>query len=117
MLKAEKKSDGKHAPIGYIDVHSKDGRGFRFKFSTRELDRILHALQSNTSFERKEEHFAFEFFKHKRELEEKYAGWKIHNIFDEFKRQGIPVESAKQESTGEKVPDTEQHVVSMTTLD
>ena len=97
FLKAEKKTESKNASTTHIDVYSKDGRSFRFKFSSREVDRIFQVLQAYSSVERKEDHFAFEYFKHAKALEEQYRGWKIYSIAKEFERQGLQAEPIGQD--------------------
>lgn len=99
FLSAEKKSDKQNPSVSYIDIYTKDGRAFKIKFQMREVDRIIHVLQTYSTIERKEEYFAYEFFKYERALEEKYGGWKLYDAFKEFKRQGIDAEPPKENST------------------
>lgn len=95
FLSADKKNDRQNPSVSYVDVYCKDGRSFKIKFNASEADRIQQVLQAYSAIERKDDYFAFEFFKFERELEEKYKGWQVFDIFREFQRQGIEAEPTK----------------------
>ena len=77
-----------------IDILVKDGRGFKFKFVEKvqnEGHQLFQSLQLSAFPERKEVLFAFEYGKFASFLETTNKGWRLYNIFEEFKRQGLDV--------------------------
>lgn len=94
ISKYEKISDKKNINLVTLDLYSKDGRIFKFRITTgfsAETNQFLQYLPLYFFPEKKEYFFAYEFGKYS-ELEKKYNGWKVYDIEEEFRRQGIDFE-------------------------
>lgn len=95
FAKIEKKADNKATNSTIVEISIKDGRMFRLKFLTKEIDRLTHFFQTIALPERIEHFFAFDYYKADKSLEQKYHGWQTYDILREFKRQGLEAEPLK----------------------
>jgi len=92
ISKIERNTDKKNFELVYLDIHSKDGRMFKFRITEKyssESNPFIQLLYVFAFPDKKTDLFAFEYGKAGKNLEENYGGWKIYDIEREFHRQGI----------------------------
>ncbi|CAD8211315.1 unnamed protein product [Paramecium pentaurelia] len=100
LIKVDRTIDKKQNDSNLIEISSKDGRQFRYRFQRDQSDDcacLFNLINKNAYTLQKTTLFAFTYYKEMQNLENEFQGWKIYNIEKDFERMGIIVQQENQQ--------------------
>jgi len=104
--KFHSKNDKKKALSNTLNISTKCGRKFKLSFSYEdsiEANKLSETLERFIPPQKLFTNFAFAFHSRYPDFEEKYKGWQLFNLDNEYQRQGVIFEQPSQ-SNEESVP-------------
>ncbi|CAD8126792.1 unnamed protein product [Paramecium sonneborni] len=106
LIKVERTIDKKQNDSNLIEISSKDGRQFRYRFSREQNDDcgyLLNVINKNAFTLQKTTLFAFTYYREMQSLENEYQGWRIYKMEMDFDRMGIMIQQENQQQQQQQI--------------
>ncbi|CAD8126527.1 unnamed protein product [Paramecium sonneborni] len=100
LIKVERTIDKKQNDSNQIEISSKDGRQFKYRFQREQSEDcscLFNVINKNAFTLQKTTLFAFTYYREMQSLENDYQGWKIYNMERDFERMGIIIQQENQQ--------------------